>query len=69
MSTGSIVALVILIAAFALLIVETIAEAGVISLSRSRARLLASQGILPQYYGLVQPVSPELSTEDSPPAP
>ncbi len=43
MSTGSIVALVILLAAFALLIVETIAEAGVISLSRSRARLLASR--------------------------
>jgi putative hemolysin len=43
MTTGSIVALVILVAAVALLIVETIAEAGVISLSRSRARLLASR--------------------------
>ncbi|HJN92752.1 MAG TPA: hemolysin family protein [Dehalococcoidia bacterium] len=43
MTTGSIVALVILIAAVSLLIVETIAEAGVISLSRSRARLLASR--------------------------
>jgi CBS domain containing-hemolysin-like protein len=42
MMTGSIVALAFLIAALALLIVETIAEAGVISLSRSRARLLLS---------------------------
>ena len=43
MTTGSIVGLLILIAAAALLVVETIAEAGVINLSRSRARLLASR--------------------------
>ena len=43
MTTGSIIALLILIAAAALLVVETIAEAGVINLSRSRARLLASR--------------------------
>ena len=43
MSTGSAVALVILVLAFALLIVESIAEAGVIGLSRSRARLLHSR--------------------------
>ena len=40
MSGGSIVALIVLVAAFALLVVEAAAEAGVISLSRSRARLL-----------------------------
>lgn len=43
MSEGSIVALVILILAVTLLTLEAIAEAGVISLSRSRARLLASR--------------------------
>ena len=43
MSGGSIAALVILIAAFALLIVEAIAEVGVISLSRSRAQRLLSR--------------------------
>ena len=43
MSDSSIIALVILILAVALLILEAIAEAGVISLSRSRARLLASR--------------------------
>ena len=43
MSDSSIAALVILILAVALLILEAIAEAGVISLSRSRARLLASR--------------------------
>ena len=40
MSTPSIAALAILIAAYALLALEAIAEAGVVSLSRSRARLL-----------------------------
>ena len=40
MNGGSIVALIVLVAAFALLVVEAAAEAGVISLSRSRARLL-----------------------------
>ena len=43
MSDSSIAALVILILAVALLVLEAIAEAGVISLSRSRARLLASR--------------------------
>ncbi len=43
MSDGSIIALVILILAVTLLVLEAIAEAGVISLSRSRARLLASR--------------------------
>ncbi len=43
MSDSAIVALVILILAFILLTLEAIAEAGVISLSRSRARLLASR--------------------------
>ncbi len=43
MSEGSIVALVVLILAVTLLVLEAIAEAGVISLSRSRARLLASR--------------------------
>ncbi len=43
MSDGSIVALVILILAVTLLVLEAIAEAGVISLSRSRAQLLASR--------------------------
>ena len=43
MSEGSIIALVILILAVTLLTLEAIAEAGVISLSRSRARLLASR--------------------------
>ena len=43
MSDGSIIALVILILAIALLVLEAIAEAGVISLSRSRAQLLASR--------------------------
>lgn len=43
MSDSSIAALVILILAVGLLILEAIAEAGVISLSRSRARLLASR--------------------------
>ncbi len=43
MSDGSLVALVILILAVTLLTLEAIAEAGVISLSRSRARLLASR--------------------------
>lgn len=42
MSGASIVALVVLIVAFALLLVEAIAEVGVISLSRSRAHLLLS---------------------------
>ena len=43
MSESSIVALVVLILAVALLVLEAIAEAGVISLPRSRARLLASR--------------------------
>ena len=43
MSDSSIVALVFLVLSVALLALETIAEAGVISLSRSRARLLASR--------------------------
>ncbi|MXX32912.1 MAG: HlyC/CorC family transporter [Chloroflexi bacterium] len=43
MSEGSIIALVILILAVTLLVLEAIAEAGVISLSRSRAQLLASR--------------------------
>ena len=43
MSGGSIVALVVLIGAFALLILEATAEASVISLSRSRMRLLADR--------------------------
>lgn len=43
MSDSSIAALVVLILAVALLVLEAIAEAGVISLSRSRARLLASR--------------------------
>ena len=43
MSDGSIIALVILILAVVLLTLEAIAEAGVISLSRSRARLLSSR--------------------------
>lgn len=43
MSEGSIIALVILILAVTLLVLEAIAEAGVISLPRSRARLLASR--------------------------
>ncbi len=43
MSESSIIALVFLILSVALLALETIAEAGVISLSRSRARLLASR--------------------------
>ena len=43
MSESSIIALVILILAVTLLTLEAIAEAGVISLSRSRARLLASR--------------------------
>ena len=43
MSDSSIAALVILILSVVLLILEAIAEAGVISLSRSRARLLASR--------------------------
>ena len=43
MTTGSVVALVILIASTGLLVLEAIAEAGLISLSRSRARLLASR--------------------------
>ena len=43
MSDGSIIALVILILAVTLLVLEAIAEAGVISLPRSRARLLASR--------------------------
>ena len=43
MSDSSIIALVILILAVVLLTLEAIAEAGVISLSRSRARLLASR--------------------------
>lgn len=43
MSTGTIVAVVFLIAAVVLLAIAAIAEAGIISLSRSRARLLASR--------------------------
>ena len=43
MSESAIIALVILILAVTLLTLEAIAEAGVISLSRSRARLLASR--------------------------
>ena len=43
MSDSSIAALIILILSVVLLILEAIAEAGVISLSRSRARLLASR--------------------------
>ena len=43
MSDSSIIALVVLILAVALLVLEAIAEAGVISLPRSRARLLASR--------------------------
>lgn len=43
MSDSAIIALVILILAVILLTLEAIAEAGVISLSRSRARLLASR--------------------------
>ena len=43
MSESSIIALVVLILAVALLVLEAIAEAGVISLPRSRARLLASR--------------------------
>ena len=43
MSDSGIIALVILILAVTLLTLEAIAEAGVISLSRSRARLLASR--------------------------
>ncbi len=43
MSDSAIIALVVLILAFTLLTLEAIAEAGVISLSRSRARLLASR--------------------------
>ncbi len=43
MSEGSIIALIILILAVTLLVLEAIAEAGVISLPRSRARLLASR--------------------------
>ncbi len=43
MSDSSIIALVILLLAVTLLTLEAIAEAGVISLSRSRARLLASR--------------------------
>ena len=43
MSDGSIAALVILLLSVVLLALEAIAEAGVISLSRSRARLLASR--------------------------
>ncbi len=43
MSDSAIIALVILILAVTLLTLEAIAEAGVISLSRSRARLLASR--------------------------
>ncbi len=43
MSDSSIVALMVLLLAVVLLMLEAIAEAGVISLSRSRARLLASR--------------------------
>ena len=43
MSGGSVVALVILLLAFGLLALEAIAEAGVVGLSRSRARLLLSR--------------------------
>ena len=43
MSDSSIIALVILILSVILLVLEAIAEAGVISLSRSRAQLLASR--------------------------
>ena len=43
MSDSSIIALIILILSVVLLTLEAIAEAGVISLSRSRARLLASR--------------------------
>ena len=43
MSWPSVTALVILIAAFVMLALESIAEAGVVSLSRSRARLLLSR--------------------------
>lgn len=43
MSDGTIVAVVFLVFSLALLALEAIAEAGVISLSRSRARLLASR--------------------------
>ena len=43
MSESSIIALVVLILAIVLLVLEAIAEAGVISLPRSRARLLASR--------------------------
>ena len=43
MTQGSIIALVVLILAVTLLTLEAIAEAGVVSLSRSRARLLASR--------------------------
>ena len=43
MSSGSIASIVILAFAIVLLVVETIAEVGVISLSRSRARLLLSR--------------------------
>ena len=43
MSEQSVVALIILMAAYALLLLEAIAEAGVVSLSRSRARLLLSR--------------------------
>ena len=43
MSDSSIIALLILILAVVLLTLEAIAEAGVVSLSRSRARLLASR--------------------------